>query len=140
LPLPRRCSVGSEQRRDKIREHRSRRHVGVQFKRDEQVLIKDPGPLVATVVEPRFGNETLPDEQKIYLVTISEERYYRGSSLEPLEQPKEHLEPYTKEWLAELNRFLKAATRLNANNKDAEALAQLSESGKRIGWIVPIKK
>lgn len=49
-------------------------------------------------------------------------------------------ERYSPEWNAALQRFLDAGQRLLANNNDREALAEFSEFGKKIGWIVPIEK
>jgi hypothetical protein len=49
-------------------------------------------------------------------------------------------ERFSPDWNAALERFLDAGQRLLANNRDREALAEFSEAGEKIGWIVPIKK
>jgi hypothetical protein len=48
-------------------------------------------------------------------------------------------ERYSHEWNQALQRFVAAGQRLLVDNHDAAALAQLSESGTLLGWIVPIE-
>jgi hypothetical protein len=48
-------------------------------------------------------------------------------------------ERYSHEWNQALQRFVAAGQRLLVDNYDAAALAQLSESGTLLGWIVPIE-
>lgn len=49
-------------------------------------------------------------------------------------------ERFSPEWNAALQRFVDAGKKLLANNNDRAALDQLSESGKKLGWVVPIEK
>ena len=48
-------------------------------------------------------------------------------------------ERYSHEWNQALQRFVAAGQRLLVDNHAAAALAQLSESGTLLGWIVPIE-
>ena len=60
------------------------------------------------------------------------------SDLEAIEKPPEKLTPYGPEWNAELARWIDAGQRLMANNNDLAAFKEFSESGNKIGFIVPI--
>lgn len=109
------------------------------FEKGQRVLIKSPGTLVGTVLEARPGDKGLPEERTHYRVQISDERYYLSTSLEPAEQPREKLERYSEEWLAEMKRWIESGQRLVADQMDREAREQFLESGRKLGFIVPIK-
>jgi hypothetical protein len=49
------------------------------------------------------------------------------------------IERYSPEWNEALRRFVDAGQRLLANNQDRAALAEFSEAGKKLGFVVPIK-
>lgn len=110
------------------------------LKKGEQVLIKNPRALLGTVIERRPGDDGLPEEQAHYLIKISEERFYLSTDLEPAEQPSDKLERYSPEWTAEMNQFVESGQRWIANPNDMEALEQFSESGRKLGIIVPKDK
>jgi len=105
----------------------------------QQVLIKNPRALVGTVVKARPGDKGLPEEQTHYLVRISDELFYLSTDLEAVENPNMELERYSPEWLAEFNRWLELGRWWLANQGDTAALAQFSESGRKLGFIVPMK-
>jgi hypothetical protein len=50
------------------------------------------------------------------------------------------MEQYSKEWMAELKRFVDAGQRFVANNNDRAAFDEFSEAGRKLGWIVPINQ
>ena len=111
----------------------------VKFKQGQEVIIKNPGVLVGTVVKVRSTENDLSEDQELYQVRIDEQRIYRAANLAPAVEPSDKLKPYSKEWLEELNRWTDAAKRLVTDQNDDAALAEFSEAGSRRGWIVPIK-
>lgn len=111
----------------------------MKFQTGQQVLIKNPRPLSGIIVKARPGDTGLPEEQTHYLVEISERCFYLSSDLEA-EAPNEKLETYSSEWTAQFNRMLKAAQRWLADANDRSAFDEMADAGRKIGWIVPIKK
>lgn len=113
------------------------------LKEGQQVLIKNPRPLVATVVRERPGDRNMPEEQRRYIVRISEdalqEQYiYPPSNLEPIREPE--IVRYSPEWTAEFQRWLDAAVKWSANHSDRDAWNQFSESGSKLGFYIPISQ
>jgi hypothetical protein len=108
------------------------------LKKGQEVVIKNPGELIGTVVRARPGNKGLPEEQKVYRVQIIE-RWYKRTALEPVQQPSDVLKPSSPEWLAELHRCLESGQRWIANQNDSAAWGQFVASGAKLGIIIPIK-
>jgi hypothetical protein len=104
------------------------------LKEGQQVLIKNPRALEGTVVHQRPGDRDLPEEKRRYLVRIAEEeRYYRLDDLEEITEPAPA--KYSPEWMAELQRCVDAAKRVQAGNKDAAALEEFLDAGRKIGFV-----
>jgi hypothetical protein len=109
------------------------------FKKGQEVLIKNPGPLVGVIVRERPGDRDEGPEKRRYLVRIPEvEKFYLPSTLEAIEEPTATLKQNSPEWNTELARCIDAGQRLIANNHDLDALQEFSESGRKIGFVVPI--
>jgi hypothetical protein len=109
------------------------------FKEGQEVLIKNPRSLVGVIVRERPGDRDELPENRHYLVRIPDtEKFYLPLDLEVLEEPTAKLKQYSSEWNAELARWIDAGQRLMANNNDLAALQEFSESGSKIGFIVPI--
>jgi hypothetical protein len=109
------------------------------FKEGQEVLIKNPRPLVGVIVRERPGDRDELPENRHYLVRIPEsEKFYLPRDLEAVEEPSTKLKQYSPEWNVELARWIAAGQRLIANNHDLAALQEFSESGSKIGFIVPI--
>ena len=112
---------------------------GMPFKEGQEVLIKNPHSLVGVIVRERPGDRDEPPEKRHYIVRIPEgEYFYLPSDLEAIEERPEKLTRYSPEWNAELARWIDAGQRLMANNNDLAAFKGFSESGSKIGFIVPI--
>src|SRR5271157_5562641 len=106
------------------------------FKEGQEVLIKNPRPLVGVIVRERPGDRDELPENRRYLVRIPEsEMFYLPRDLEAFEEPTAKLKQYSPEWNAELARWIDAGQRLMANNNDLAALQEFSESGNKIGFI-----
>lgn len=102
-------------------------------------MVKNPRSLVGVIVRERPGDRDELPENRRYLVRIPEsETFCLPRDLEALEEPTAKLRQYSPEWNAELARWLDAGQRLMANNNDLAALQEFSESGSKIGFIVPI--
>ena len=109
------------------------------LKKGQQVLIRNPRSLVGTVLKERLGDRDLPEAQRRYMIRIPEQDYfYLPSDLEPIEEASNTLEKYSPEWSAELARWLDAGQRLLANNQDSAALDEFSDSGSKLGFVIPI--
>jgi hypothetical protein len=110
------------------------------FKDGQEVLIKNPRPLVGIIVRERPGDRDELPENRHYIVRITDtEKLYLPRDLEPFEEPSSgQLKRYSPEWNAELTRWIEAGKRLVANNHDATALKDFSEAGSKIGFVVPI--
>lgn len=108
------------------------------LKAGQQVIIKNPRSLVGTVVRERPGDRDLPEGERRYLVRIAEERFYLPSDLEPAEEENKNPTKFSAEWNAEMARFVEAGQRWVADNSDRAAFDAFSESGRKLGWIVPI--
>ena len=109
------------------------------FKEGQEVLIKNPRPLVGVIVRERPGDKDELPENRRYLVRIQEsEKFYLPRDLEALEEPSAKLKQYSHEWSAELERWVAAGQKLMANNNDRDAWQEFIESGSKIGFIVPI--
>ena len=105
----------------------------------QQVLIKNPRALVGIVLKQRPGDKDLPEDQRRYIVRISEdERLYLPSDLEPVQQPNSVLVRYSPEWMAECERWIDAGRRWMANNNDRAAWDEFAESGSKLGFFIPI--
>jgi hypothetical protein len=109
------------------------------FKKGQQVLIKNPGDLLGTIIKPRPGDHGLPEEETHYVVRISCDRYCLSASLESAEEPNDTLKPYSAEWLAEFQRWTDSAKSLVADQNDGAAITQFIESGSKLGYVVNIK-
>jgi hypothetical protein len=107
------------------------------LKEGQQVVIKNPGPLMGIVVRARSGDKGLPEEQKLYLVQIPPKRY-RRSALEPVQQSSETLGRGSREWLAEMRGLIESGQRWLANQNDSAARDQFVESGRKLGIFIPI--
>ncbi len=104
----------------------------------QKVLIKNPRALEGTVVGDRPGDYHLPEDQRRYIVQISEvERLYLPSEIEA-PQPSDVLVPYSPEWTAELQKFLDAGKRWGTNNSDHKAWDEFSAAGSKLGFFVPM--
>jgi hypothetical protein len=66
------------------------------------------------------------------------EKFYLPRDLEALEEPTAKLKQFSSEWNTELARWIGAVQRLIANNNDLAALQEFTESGSKIGFVVPI--
>jgi hypothetical protein len=108
------------------------------FKEGQEVFIKNPGELIGTVIKARPGDKDQPEDQTYYLVQLPD-RYYRSTSLEPVDEPSDKLKPYSTEWIEEVNHFVDSGKQLLQDQNDGEARAKFSEAGRKLGWIVPIK-
>jgi hypothetical protein len=60
--------------------------------------------------------------------------------LESAQQPSNGLEMYSEEWMTNLIEQSKIARRLWADKNNQGLIQQLTESGRKLGWVVPIKK
>jgi hypothetical protein len=104
------------------------------LKEGQKVLVTNPRALEGTVVHQRLGDRDLPEDQRRYLVRISEEeRYYRLGDLEEI--PEAAPAKYGPEWVAALEQCVDTAKRVQANNKDAAALDEFLDAGRRIGFV-----
>jgi hypothetical protein len=109
------------------------------FKEGQEVLIKNPRSLIGVIVRERPGDRDELPESRRYVVRIPErEMFFLPRDLEAIEEPTATLKQYSAEWNAELARWIDAGQRLMANNNDLAALQEFSESGSKIGYIVPI--
>lgn len=113
-------------------------NAAMPFQKGQQVIIKNPGTLVGTVVEARPGDSNEPEERRHYSVHISDERYYVSTDLEAM--PPQRPQRFSKEWNEEMQRWLEAGLRWSANNADREAWDQFVESGNKLGFFIPMKK
>ncbi len=79
----------------------------------------------------------MPENERRYSIRIQEQDlFFLPSELEAIEVTSDTFARYSSEWTAELTRFLGAGQRLLANNNDQAALSELSESGRKLGFIV----
>jgi hypothetical protein len=106
------------------------------FKDGQQVFIKNVDFLEGKIVRARDGDKGQPEEKTHYYVEIpAQARYVLSVNLET--PPDKKPQRYGEEWMAELDKMVKAAERLQANNADKVAAKALVDAGSKIGWFVP---
>jgi hypothetical protein len=111
----------------------------MKFKEGQWVQIKNPRPVVATVLRERPGDRDLPEDERHIMVHIEGGDYiYRPDDLVPLDEPK--LTPFSSEWTKEFQRFVESGNKLIADPDDHASRDQFVDAGEKIGWIVPIKE
>ena len=111
------------------------------FKEGQEVLIKNPRPVVGVIVRERPGDRNESPENRRLLVRIKEdERFYLPADLEDLPLPSQELRRYSQEWNTQLQRWIDAGQKLMKNNHDPEALQDFSDAGSKIGFVRPIRE
>jgi hypothetical protein len=107
-----------------------------ELKKGQEVVIKSAEGLSGTVLASRDDG----DEGMTYKVLIPERTmYFRRTDLEPWPDPSAKPRHGSAEWLDELTRFNELGKRSAAKPQDVDLMMQLRESGKKLGFIVPIK-
>lgn len=111
------------------------------LKKDRLVRIKKPGVIYGRIVRPRAADSKEPDEQKHYVVRISDERLYTRTNLEPILEANQDakLDYGSPEWIKELERFVDLLNRWRSGD-DAESLVtEMGNSGAKLGIPIPAR-
>jgi hypothetical protein len=106
-----------------------------ELKKGQEVVIKS-AQISGTVIASRDDG----DDGVVYRVLVPERTmYFRRADLEPWPEPNAKPQHGSAEWLDELARFNELGKRFAAKPQDVDLMTQLRESGKKLGFIVPIK-
>jgi len=107
-----------------------------ELKKGQQVVIKS-AKLSGIVLGPRSA---ALQEDGLYKIQIAEQTLFcREENLTPWPEPDGKLQPGSADWFSEMARFIEVSKQYVASGHDPIFLAKISDSGAKLGFIIPIE-